>query len=75
MIRLQDNFSHDAVFHFLSKSMLVEVNVGAPSVRLEWKCDEGIILLTPGFEEGNVLLGVVAGVFVLFAALLSGALG
>jgi len=55
--------------------MLVEVNVGAPSVRLEWRSDEEIILLTPGFEEGNVLLGVVAGVFVLFAALLSGALG
>jgi len=55
---------------------LVEIQVGTPKVRLEWtsKTDE-MILLTPGFEEGGVFLGVIAGIVVLFGVLLSGALG
>lgn len=54
---------------------LVEIQPGTPAVRLEWKCDGEIVLLTPGFEEGNVFLGVIAGIVLLFGALLSGALG
>ena len=57
---------------------LVQIEAGSPAIQLEWKCDVNcpeIILLTPGFEEGNVFLGVIAGILVLFGALLSGALG
>lgn len=53
---------------------LVEIRVGTPSVTLEWECAPNcpeVILLTPGFEEGGVFLGVIAGIVVLFGALLS----
>ena len=62
----------------LKPGTLVEIRPGTPSVTLEWECAPNcpeIILLTPGFEEGNVFLGVIAGIVVLFGALLSGALG
>ena len=57
---------------------LIEVQPGTPQLLLEWECDSKsreIIVLTPGYEDTKVLLGVVAGVFLLFGALLSGALG
>jgi hypothetical protein len=57
---------------------LVEIKAGTPAVQLEWECDSNcpeVILLTPGFEEGNVFLGAIVGIVVLFGALLSGALG
>jgi hypothetical protein len=57
---------------------LIELEPGMTAVQLEWECASNcpeMILLTPGFEEGNVFLGVIAGIVVLFGALLSGALG
>jgi len=57
---------------------LIEIEPGTPSVQLEWECASNcpeMILLTPGFEEGNVFLGAIVGIVVLFGALLSGALG
>ena len=55
---------------------LVEIGAGTPDLQLEWKSEQAeMILLTPGFEEGSVFLGVFAGIVVLFGALLSGALG
>lgn len=70
--------SGDATAITLKPGTLVEIGVGTPSVTLEWECGPNcpeIILLTPGFEEGNVFLGVIAGIVVLFGVLLSGALG
>ncbi|VEU33661.1 unnamed protein product [Pseudo-nitzschia multistriata] len=58
---------------------LVEIESSESSgVQLEWACDAScpeMVLLTPGFEEGGVFLGVLAGILVLFGVLLSGALG
>lgn len=55
---------------------LVEIQEGSPELRLDWKSDtEEMILLTPGFEQGGVFLGVIAGILVLFGVLLSGVLG
>mmetsp|Transcript_13825 Transcript_13825/g.28533 ORF Transcript_13825/g.28533 Transcript_13825/m.28533 type:complete len:196 (+) Transcript_13825:154-741(+) len=55
---------------------LVEIQEGSPELRLDWTSDtEEMILLTPGFEEGGVFLGVIAGILVLFGVLLSGVLG
>ena len=61
---------------------LVEIETGgdtsSSAVQLEWACDANcseMILLTPGFEESGVFLGVVAGILVLFGVLLSGVLG
>ena len=55
---------------------LVEIGAGTPNLQLEWKSEQSeMILLTPGFEEGGVLLGALAGIVVLFGALLTGALG
>eukprot|EP00536_Pseudo-nitzschia_multiseries_P001448 jgi/Psemu1/283022/fgenesh1_pg.18_\ len=55
----------------------IEDNDNDESSLVEWSSDSGkeMILLTPGFEEGGVFLGVLAGILVLFGALLSGALG
>uniref|UniRef100_A0A7S4AEF7 Uncharacterized protein n=1 Tax=Pseudo-nitzschia australis TaxID=44445 RepID=A0A7S4AEF7_9STRA len=62
--------------------ILVEVETGgdasSSAVELVWACDANcseMILLTPGFEESGVFLGVVAGILVLFGVLLSGVLG
>jgi hypothetical protein len=57
---------------------LIDINAGDDPLRLEWECDADcpeVILLTPGFEEANVFLGVIAGIVVLFGALLSGVFG
>ena len=55
---------------------LVEIGPGTPDLQLEWTSGEAeMILLTPGFEEGSIFLGVIAGIIVLFGVLLSGALG
>mmetsp|Transcript_10897 Transcript_10897/g.25805 ORF Transcript_10897/g.25805 Transcript_10897/m.25805 type:complete len:241 (-) Transcript_10897:366-1088(-) len=64
----------------VSPGTLVEIEADADEgsdVRLAWTTsnDAEMILLTPGFEEGGVFLGVLAGILVLFGALLSGALG
>ncbi len=53
----------------LAPGTLVEVTGTAT---LRWLAKNDMILLTPGFEEGGLLLGVIVGVIVLFGALLTG---
>ncbi|MGK3741119.1 MAG: hypothetical protein ACI90V_007969, partial [Bacillariaceae sp.] len=54
------------------------VEIGGTNVELEWTCDDdcqNIIVLTPTFEEGNIFIGVIGGIIILFGLLLSGIVG
>jgi hypothetical protein len=42
---------------------------------LKWTIDddcESVILLTPGFEQGNLFVGAIVAMMVMFGALISG---
>jgi len=54
---------------------LVEIDGKA---ELKWTCDDNcqeMIVLTPSFEEGNIFVGVIGGIIILFGLLLSGTIG
>ena len=54
------------------------VEIGGNNVELEWTCDDdcqNIIVLTPTFEEGNIFIGVIGEIIILFGLLLSGIVG
>jgi hypothetical protein len=54
------------------------VEIGGNNVELEWTCDDDcqeMIILTPNFEEGNIFIGVLGGIIILFGILLSGTVG
>ena len=55
----------------LKPGTLIKVNGTQQLVRLRWKADSTMILLTPGFEESGVLLGVVAATLVTFGVLIA----
>ena len=60
----------------IKPGMLVEI--GGNNVELEWTCDDDcqeMIFLTPNFEEGNIFIGVIGGIILLFGLLLSGTIG
>jgi hypothetical protein len=60
----------------IKPGMLVEI--GGNNVELEWTCDDDcqeMIVLTPNFEEGNIFIGVIGAIIILFGLLLSGAVG
>jgi len=54
---------------------LIEIDGKA---ELKWICDDNcqeMIVLTPTFEEGNIFVGVIGGIIILFGLLLSGTVG